>query len=175
MIVLNLQTSLKNKIWVINPFVCRSVYALTPGLCIRIGSTNVCRVWVPSWMHLAFYIQFMRIGRPNIDMVPIMATEELWAALALVSASIPVIMRISKQFTTLGVAVGRPVKERTGRSIRLAPYESPRYPPKDMMPSCVAGTIISDAPLANTSNKDGSIHSTTGSHVAMLGREESQP
>lgn len=122
-------------------------------------------------MHLAFYIQFMRIGRPNIDMVPIMVTEELWAALALVSASIPVVMRISKQFTTFGIALGAPVKERTGRSFRLAPYESSPSLPKDVMPSFVAGTIISDAPLANTANKDGSIHSTTGSHVAMLGSE----
>jgi hypothetical protein len=32
--------------------------------------------------------------------------EELWVTLALISASLPVLMRIAKRFTTVGVALG---------------------------------------------------------------------
>ncbi|KAF7511449.1 hypothetical protein GJ744_004638 [Endocarpon pusillum] len=86
-IVMRLQTNLQKKIWAITVFVCRLV------------------VWVPMWMHLAFYLRFLRSGRNNIDIVPTMITEELWVALALVLTSTPVLMRVAKKFTTSGITL----------------------------------------------------------------------
>lgn len=68
-----------------------------------IRGTDKHSVWVPTWMHLSFYIEFFRSGRNNIDIVPTMVTEELWVALSLVSASKPVLMRVAKKFITSGV------------------------------------------------------------------------
>ncbi len=52
------------------------------------------------------YISFMRHGRTNIDIVPTIVTEEFWLCAALVSASVPVLVRIAKKFTTSGIHLG---------------------------------------------------------------------
>jgi hypothetical protein len=57
-------------------------------------------------MHLSFYLGFIHHGRNNIDIVVTVAMEELWITLALVSASIPALMRLAKRFITSGVTVG---------------------------------------------------------------------
>jgi hypothetical protein len=63
------------------------------------------RIWLSSWLHLSLFIDFIRHGRPNIDIVPTMITEDLWVASALISASIPTLVRIGMKFTTTGVTV----------------------------------------------------------------------
>src|SRR5271155_331369 len=67
---------------------------------------NKCRIWIPAFAHLSFYLDFIRHGRDNIDIVSTVAMEELWVTLALVSASTPALMRLAKRFTTSGVTVG---------------------------------------------------------------------
>lgn len=79
----------------------------TLGWCLKLDDTdNKCRIWIPTFMHLSFYLDFIRHGRNNIDIVPTVAMEELWVTLALVSASAPALMRLAKRFTTSGVTVG---------------------------------------------------------------------
>lgn len=55
---------------------------------------------------MSFYLDFIRHGRDNIDIVSAVVMEELWVTLALVSASTPALMRLAKRFTTSGVTVG---------------------------------------------------------------------
>jgi len=55
---------------------------------------------------LSSYLGFIKHGRDNIDIVVTVAMEELWVTLALVSASIPALMRLAKRFITSGVTVG---------------------------------------------------------------------
>lgn len=40
-----------------------------------------------------------------IDIVPSIVTEDMWVAIALVSSSVPVLLRITKKFTTMGVTI----------------------------------------------------------------------
>ena|SRR2546423_4269615 len=79
----------------------------TLGRCLRLNDTdNKCRIWMPAFAHLSFYLDFIKHGRDNIDIVSTVAMEELWVTFALVSASIPTLMRIAKRFTTSGVTMG---------------------------------------------------------------------
>jgi hypothetical protein len=79
----------------------------TLGRYLRLNDTdNKCRIWIPAFAHLSFYLDFIRHGRDNIDIVSTVVMEELWVTLALVSASTPALMRLAKWFTTSGVTVG---------------------------------------------------------------------
>lgn len=40
-----------------------------------------------------------------IDIIPSIVTEDMWVAFALVSSSVPVLLRITKKFTTMGVTI----------------------------------------------------------------------
>lgn len=92
--------------------VCTNSRAVVPN----IKPLTECRVWIPAWLHLAIYIDFMRSGRTNVDIVPTMICEELWIALSLVSASIPVLLRIAKKFTTTGMVVGTTTVSRSTKT-----------------------------------------------------------
>jgi len=48
----------------------------------------------------------MHHGRPNIDAVPTVITEQVWVALALIAASLPILLRIATKFTTSGLVLG---------------------------------------------------------------------
>ena len=75
-------------------------------------------VWLPAWVHLSLYINFMQSSRPNIGIVPTIVAEVLWAAVSLTSASAPVLMKVAKRFTTPGMLVGEDISlyARTSRS-----------------------------------------------------------
>nr|KMM70265.1 hypothetical protein CPAG_06577 [Coccidioides posadasii RMSCC 3488] len=90
-----LQVSRKTKIFVVAAFSSRLV------------------VLIPAWVHVACYDRFLKKGRSNIGIVSTIITEELWASIALFSASIPVLMRVAKQFT-----VSREVGDRIIRDSR---------------------------------------------------------
>ncbi|WEW58783.1 hypothetical protein PRK78_004251 [Emydomyces testavorans] len=57
--------------------------------------------------------RFLQYERPNIGIVPTIISEELWASISLFSASIPVLMRVAKRFTT-----SREVGDRTASGSR---------------------------------------------------------
>jgi hypothetical protein len=85
------------------------LHAPTPmlGRYLRLNDTdNKHRIWIPAFAHLSFYLNFIRHGRDNIDIVSTVAMEELWVTLSLVSASTPALMRLAKRFTTSGVTLG---------------------------------------------------------------------
>ena len=94
-----------------------------PFFTSRFSGTNMKSshsVWIPAWIHLSLYIKFMESDRPNIGIVPTIIAEVLWAAIALASASVPVLMKVAKRFTTPGMLVGeeinmsaRPSRSRT--------------------------------------------------------------
>ena len=68
--------------------------------------TNKCRLWIPAFVHLVVYLNFIRHGRDNIDIIPAMCLEEVWITLTLILVAIPCLMRLAKRFTTTGVALG---------------------------------------------------------------------
>ncbi|KAJ9640432.1 hypothetical protein H2201_002520 [Coniosporium apollinis] len=149
------QVDMKTKVWVVTIFSFRLV------------------VWIPAWMHLSAYLTFLRHGRPNIDIVPTLVGEELWVALALASASVPVLMRVANKFTTTGVALGATIMSRS----RETPVESFK------MKSTSSGKMNSlsgkiglrskDEPVCTTCvaakrGEAASIGSTAGSQVGIL-------
>lgn len=89
--------------------------------CLSESNTKASRsVWIPAWIHLSLYIKFMKSDRPNIGIVPTIIAEVIWAAIALASASVPVLLKVAKRFTTPGMLVGedislsaRPSRSRT--------------------------------------------------------------
>ncbi|EON68126.1 hypothetical protein W97_07274 [Coniosporium apollinis CBS 100218] len=130
-------------------------------------------LWIPAWMHLSAYLTFLHSGRPNIDIVPTLVGEELWVAFALVSASVPVLMRVANKFTTTGVALGATIMSRS----RETPVESFK------MKSTSSGKLNSlsgkiglkskDEPVCTTCvaarrGEAASIGSTAGSQVGIL-------
>ena len=164
-IVMNLQTNIQRKLWAIAVFVCRLVYVFTTRL-VRLP-TNKCSVWVPLWMHLSFYIQFDQSGRTNIDIVPTVVTEELWVALALVSASIPVLMRVAKKFTTCGIILSTTMQY--GSRQTSSNHRGTIFRPDD-----VTSTSHVDAHMMKGMNEGASIGSTTESHIGILRQVEFQ-
>lgn len=126
-----------------------------------IKCTNSCRVWVPMWIHLAFYLRFLRSGRNNIDIVPAMITEELWVALALVSASTPVLMRVAKKFTTSGVILstskGYGSRESSSNQRRTG-----------FRPDDVTNSSHCDTHMMRNLNEGASIESRAESQVGIL-------
>ena len=52
------------------------------------------------------YISFLRSATGSIDIVPTIVTEELWVAISLVSASLPLIISDMGKFSTLGMQLG---------------------------------------------------------------------
>lgn len=166
-VVMRLQTNLQRKLWAITVFVCRLVYVLLSSVPNTIKSTDIFRVWVPTWIHLSLYIKFIQRGRVNIDIVPTMVTEELWVALALVSASTPVLMRVAKKFTTFGMTLttsmaygsrgeGNSKDSSTGR--RRTGFR----------PDDVTNTSHVDAHMLKTMNEGASIGSTAESQIGIL-------
>ncbi|KAI1925908.1 hypothetical protein LOZ65_002720 [Ophidiomyces ophidiicola] len=93
--VLNLQVATKTKVFVIVAFLTRLI------------------VLVPAWIHLVCYRRFLQHGSDNIGIVSTIISEELWASVALVSTSIPVLMRVAKKFS-----VSREIGETTARGSR---------------------------------------------------------
>jgi len=63
-------------------------------------------VWVPAWFHASLYISFIRSATGSIDIVPTIVTEELWIAISLVSASLPLIISDVGKFSTSGMQLG---------------------------------------------------------------------
>lgn len=63
-------------------------------------------MWIPSVAHLVYFIRYIHHGRDIIDIVPTIVTEEIWVCTALILSSVPVLMRVTKKFTTLGVQIG---------------------------------------------------------------------
>ena len=122
----------------------------------------------------------MRHGRTNIDLVPTIVIEEFWVCLALVSASVPALMRIAKKFTTMGVHLGNStVEQSSGRSRRTREYNSQvasmkmRPVPNGsqngnmvLRPDHGVNTISIDA--ANMKGEGASIGSNAESHVGIL-------
>ncbi|KAI2006513.1 hypothetical protein LOZ50_003075 [Ophidiomyces ophidiicola] len=62
---------------------------------------------------LLCYRRFLQHGSDNIGIVSTIISEELWASVALVSTSIPVLMRVAKKFS-----VSREIGETTARGSR---------------------------------------------------------
>lgn len=62
-------------------------------------------MWIPSICHLVYFIRYIGHGRDIIDIVPTIVTEEIWVCAALILSSVPVLMRVTKKFTTLGVQI----------------------------------------------------------------------
>lgn len=161
-IVMKLQTNLQRKMWAITVFVCRLVYALSVGLLSgTIKRTDNDRIWIPIWMHLSLYIQFIRSGRNNIDIVPTMITEELWVALALVSASTPVLMRVAKKFTTSGMTLSTTMAYGSKGS-------SSHQRRTGFRPDDVTNTSLVNTHMLKSMNEGASIGSTAESHVGIL-------
>lgn len=121
----------------------------------------MARVWIPTWMHLSFYLRFMKSGRTNIDIVPTMVAEELWVALALVSASTPVLMRVAKKFTTSGIAF----TTTRGYGSKLSSSNQRRT---GFRPDDVSNTSRVDAHMLKSMNEGASIASNAESHVGIL-------
>ncbi|ERF75028.1 hypothetical protein EPUS_08842 [Endocarpon pusillum Z07020] len=86
-VVLSLHMKFQNKLWAMAVFITR------------------CMVWIPSVAHLVYFIRYIRHGRDIIDIVPTIVTEEIWVCTALTLSSAPVLMRVTKKFTTLGVQI----------------------------------------------------------------------
>jgi hypothetical protein len=55
--------------------------------------------------HLSYLIQYINHGSSLVDIVPTVVIEEFWICSALILSAIPVIMRIARKFTTLGVSI----------------------------------------------------------------------
>lgn len=141
--VLGLQTNLQRKLWAITVFACRLV------------------VWVPAWMHLSFYLRFMRKGRTNIDIVSTIVTEELWVALTLVCASTPVLMRVAKKFTTSGITLT--TTREYGSKQSGSNLKRTRFRPDD-----VTNTSQVDAHMLKSMNEGASIGSNAESQVGII-------
>jgi hypothetical protein len=131
-------------------------------------TTDGYSVWVPLWMHLSFYIRFIRSGRPNIDIVPTIVMEELWLALALVSASTPVLMRVAKKFTTSGITISTTMQYGS-RNASNNHRGGTGFRPDD-----VANTNHIDAHMMKGMNEGASIGSNAESHVGILRQVEFQ-
>jgi hypothetical protein len=103
----------------------------------------------------------MRSGRNNIDIVPTMITEELWIALALVSASTPVLMRVAKKFTTSGMMVSttRGYGSKSGSSHQKR---------TGFRPDDVTNTSHVDAHMLKSMHEGASIGSNADSHIGIL-------
>ena len=147
--------------------------------CLRTtkARADVCRVWIPAWLHLTFYIEFMRHGRPNIDFVATMITEILWVILSLISASIPTLMRIAKKFTTNAVSLGptmissrRPNRTKLTSLQRAKMKKTESTISKDgsmlFRPDKAVNETKTDT--ANVKAEGVSINSTVESHVGIL-------
>jgi hypothetical protein len=118
-------------------------------------------IWVPAWLHLSVYIEFHRNGRSNIDIVPTMINEMLWVALALVSASTPVLMRVAKKFTTSGITLTT--------SMAYASKESRGDPKRPgFRPDDVTNTSQIDTHMMKNMHEGASIGSNADSHIGIL-------
>ena len=62
-------------------------------------------MWIPSIVHRVYFIRYIDHGRDIIEIVPTIVTEQFWVCVALNLSSVPVLMRITKKFTTLGVQI----------------------------------------------------------------------
>ena len=177
--VLKLQISSKTKLRVIVAFAGRLAYAATPRASHpEIKSANRNRIWVPLWIHLAFYIQFTHTGRTNIDIVSTIVIEDLWVAFALVSASVPLFLRVGKEFTTSGVVLGTATASRSKETLNRS------YKMRSVNNNSINGNIQHErvfcpdyvgniqAVIKRGSGEDVSIGSTAGSHVGILKRVE---
>ncbi len=83
------------------------------------------RIWVPLWLHASFYIPFLNSPTSGaIDIVPTVVTEELWAAIALISASLPLLVSDLAKLSTSGLSLdahlqtiaSQNTKQNTGQS-----------------------------------------------------------
>ena len=138
-----------------------SVCFLPSSFPTMIKCTNSYRVWVPIWMHLAFYLRFSQSGRNNIDIVPTVITEELWVALALAAASTPVLMRVAKKFTTSGITLSTSMaygSKGSSSNQRRAGFR----------PDDVTNSSHVDTHMMKTMNEGASIESRAESQVGIL-------
>ena len=109
MIVWSIQFGTQAKLVVTIAFLCRLMYVKMRSCIISpIPSADVFRhrVWVPIFLHAAFYVDFIRTATSSIQIVPTIVSEELWAAFSIVSASIPLIMSDVRKFSTSGMSLG---------------------------------------------------------------------
>jgi len=153
---------------------------------LRLNDTDSkCRIWIPAFAHLSFYLDFIRHGRDNIGIVSTVAMEELWVTLALVSASTPALMRLAKRFTTSGVTLGTThASSRSGSRTKeftqkLASFSknkptttTSKIASGDMIlrPDEGFGTVVINATKAT--GEDASIGSNAESHIGILRQVE---
>jgi hypothetical protein len=150
---------------------------------LRFNDTeNKCRIWIPAFMHLVFYLDFIRHGRDNIGIVTTIAMEELWITLALISASTPTLMRVAKRFTTTGVVLGTTYgSSKSGSKTKELTHQLANFSknrpvarasqiasPGDeiLRPAQGLNTISIDA--AKETGEGASVGSTAESHVGIL-------
>lgn len=153
--------------------------------CLKPDDTdNKCRIWIPAFTHLSFYLDFIRHGRDNIDIVPTVAMEELWVTLALVSASTPALMRLAKRFTTSGVTLGTTQASRSGSKTKefthkLASFNKNKTSSTTsqiassnmvLRPDEGFGTVVINATKA--AGEGASIGSNAESHIGILRQVE---
>jgi len=142
-------------------------FCMQTSVCLYRMSSEMIRytdnhsIWIPLWLHLSLYIQFMRTGRNNIDIVPTIITEEFWIALALVSASTPVLMRVAKKFTAPGVTLNtaRGYGSKSG---------SNKQKTTGFRPDDVTNTSHVDTHMLKRMHEGASIGSNADSHTGIL-------
>ena len=120
----------------------------------------------------------MNHGRTNIDIVTTIVIEEFWLCVALISASVPALMRIAKKFTTSGIHLGNTALYQSGsRSGNISQLASMKM--KSMANGSQDGnsmlrsgqgvnTVCINA--ANAKADGASIGSKAESHVGILRR-----
>lgn len=153
--VYSLQTDSRTKLFVVAVFLFRLI------------------IWIPAILHMVLYLDFMRNGSDNIDIVSTMVTEEFWAALALICASTPILMRVAKKFSTTGMVLGTTVASTyggTGGSYKMKSTQASRVPtPKQMIlrPDQVGYTVHTTS-IPQIKDEAHSVNSTAGSQDGIL-------
>jgi hypothetical protein len=137
---------------------------------------------------LSSYLGFIHHGRNNIDIVVTVAMEELWITLALVSASIPALMRLAKRFITSGVTVGTTYASSRGGggsrtkefSHKLATSDKTRFTPTtsrvdpsgDIVLRPDEGFATVNVEATKATGEGASISSNAESHIGILRQVE---
>jgi hypothetical protein len=135
---------------------------------------------------LSFYLNFIKHGRDNIDIVPTVAMEELWVTLALVSASTPALMRLAKRFTTSGVTLGTThASSKSGSRTKEFTHKLASFNNKNKLTSTTSQTATSNMVLrpdegfgtvvinaTKATGEGASIGSNAESHIGILRQVE---
>jgi len=110
-------------------------------------------------------------GRENIDIVPSIVSEEFWVAFAIICASTPILMRITKKFSTTGMVLGTTVGATKGTTtngsfpMRSQASQGRSSPEKMVLRPDQVGYTISVNPMQDEVT---SFHSNAGSQEGIL-------